>query len=461
MLGVGIPLRGAQAQDDAPLEAATRLSPSPVDWQGGRFGYLTTPGSRPLGHGGYRLELTDAWASAPIRVAVDGVRRNVLDWRHTTTLGGAFGFGARTTVSLRATGVLGQGTGAGFTALEQAAPPGTPETRDPRAFALADTMLGVNTLLYQRQAATAPDTKAAGYALALSSRLWLPTGFDADFASAGSVQSEIGLIQEYNLLVLEAAFELSWLHRFEPDTFAGLRFRDELRYVLALAHRSVKVPWLRAIAELRGSVDAGAPFARADRTPLEAFLALRADKGDWLFGAGFGTGISAAPGVPALQGLLQVTYQPKTRDQDGDGIPDHLDRCPMLPEDFDGVEDDDGCPDIDEGSEFDDDFFADDDDEALLNHPLTPGSDPVPASVPEAEATEAGAEDAADAASGTPGADGEPRAVPPEEGIPDPAEAPARTDPEDPSAPPAEDTSNAEERAGSAASSEAQSPQDA
>ncbi len=35
-----------------------------------------------------------------------------------------------------------------------------------------------------------------------------------------------------------------------------------------------------------------------------------------------------------------------SRDRDGDGIMDELDRCPDLPEDKDGVEDDDGCPDV-------------------------------------------------------------------------------------------------------------------
>ena len=34
-------------------------------------------------------------------------------------------------------------------------------------------------------------------------------------------------------------------------------------------------------------------------------------------------------------------------DNDGDGIPDILDRCPDTPEDFDGFQDEDGCPDID------------------------------------------------------------------------------------------------------------------
>lgn len=34
-------------------------------------------------------------------------------------------------------------------------------------------------------------------------------------------------------------------------------------------------------------------------------------------------------------------------DSDGDGIPDHLDKCPFEAEDFDGFQDDDGCPDDD------------------------------------------------------------------------------------------------------------------
>jgi outer membrane protein OmpA-like peptidoglycan-associated protein len=34
-------------------------------------------------------------------------------------------------------------------------------------------------------------------------------------------------------------------------------------------------------------------------------------------------------------------------DRDGDGIPDDKDKCPDRPEDFDGFEDADGCPDID------------------------------------------------------------------------------------------------------------------
>ena len=34
-------------------------------------------------------------------------------------------------------------------------------------------------------------------------------------------------------------------------------------------------------------------------------------------------------------------------DVDGDGIPDHKDRCPKQAEDLDNFEDADGCPDVD------------------------------------------------------------------------------------------------------------------
>jgi outer membrane protein OmpA-like peptidoglycan-associated protein len=39
--------------------------------------------------------------------------------------------------------------------------------------------------------------------------------------------------------------------------------------------------------------------------------------------------------------------KPKVLDRDGDGIPDDIDKCPNEPEDKDGFEDEDGCPDPD------------------------------------------------------------------------------------------------------------------
>jgi OmpA-OmpF porin, OOP family len=45
--------------------------------------------------------------------------------------------------------------------------------------------------------------------------------------------------------------------------------------------------------------------------------------------------------------VLGFVFEPSIGDRDGDGIKDDLDQCPDEPEDFDGFEDEDGCPDPD------------------------------------------------------------------------------------------------------------------
>lgn len=44
---------------------------------------------------------------------------------------------------------------------------------------------------------------------------------------------------------------------------------------------------------------------------------------------------------------IGLSWPVVSSDTDGDGIDDHVDRCPRRPEDFDGFEDEDGCPDLD------------------------------------------------------------------------------------------------------------------
>jgi outer membrane protein OmpA-like peptidoglycan-associated protein len=62
-----------------------------------------------------------------------------------------------------------------------------------------------------------------------------------------------------------------------------------------------------------------------------------------------GFGIEFSVGKPSSTGKGKETpvVVDKGLDTDGDGIPDAVDKCPDRAEDFDGFEDQDGCPDID------------------------------------------------------------------------------------------------------------------
>ena len=58
------------------------------------------------------------------------------------------------------------------------------------------------------------------------------------------------------------------------------------------------------------------------------------------------TATKAAPGKGPSDDVRLVVHE-QVGDRDSDGIADDLDKCPDDPEDRDGFEDDDGCPDPD------------------------------------------------------------------------------------------------------------------
>ncbi len=62
---------------------------------------------------------------------------------------------------------------------------------------------------------------------------------------------------------------------------------------------------------------------------------------------GGGAGVIKGIGSPDAEFFLSLGYAPDIRDTDGDGIPNSRDKCPLIPEDKDGFQDEDGCPDDD------------------------------------------------------------------------------------------------------------------
>ncbi len=82
-------------------------------------------------------------------------------------------------------------------------------------------------------------------------------------------------------------------------------------------------------------------------SPLEALVDARIQIANGFSAVvGGGWGITKGIGTPAFRVIAGVSYAP-SRDRDGDGIVDAEDACPEQPEDVDGYEDADGCPDPD------------------------------------------------------------------------------------------------------------------
>jgi outer membrane protein OmpA-like peptidoglycan-associated protein len=63
--------------------------------------------------------------------------------------------------------------------------------------------------------------------------------------------------------------------------------------------------------------------------------------------AGGGAGLLSGVGSPAYRIFVGLGWTNESSDRDGDGIPDDVDQCPTEAEDFDGFQDEDGCPDPD------------------------------------------------------------------------------------------------------------------
>jgi len=109
---------------------------------------------------------------------------------------------------------------------------------------------------------------------------------------------------------------------------------------------------LALIAEFYGS----AGFGGLQSTPMEVLVGAKYHhKKGFTAGLGGGAGVARGIGAPdyRLLGMLGYTMpeerlrQPRVHDRDEDGLLDDDDRCPKEPEDFDGFEDEDGCPDPD------------------------------------------------------------------------------------------------------------------
>jgi outer membrane protein OmpA-like peptidoglycan-associated protein len=100
------------------------------------------------------------------------------------------------------------------------------------------------------------------------------------------------------------------------------------------------------VGEVYGSIPLG---DKDNYQPLEAIAGVKLYLARNSFlSLGGGRGLTPDKGAnPDLRAFIGIVFEPNIGDRDGDGLKDDVDKCPDDPEDFDGFEDEDGCPEPD------------------------------------------------------------------------------------------------------------------
>ena len=207
-----------------------------------------------------------------------------------------------------------------------------------------------------------------GFALAAHERLTLPTGDEASFLGEGAVTSETRLLAEYSLVGISIHAALGVKLRAGAERFACMsipgsgpdgdacptRFGHEIPFGLGVAFKPQvlgidqkgRFTWY---LETHGHVPVApiGPFQSAAASSFQLGAGARYAIRDVSILAGVEVGLIGGVGDSPIRGVLAVGWAPRSHDLDNDGIEDEVDQCRELPEDKDGFEDTDGCPDGD------------------------------------------------------------------------------------------------------------------
>jgi outer membrane protein OmpA-like peptidoglycan-associated protein len=213
--------------------------------------------------------------------------------------------------------------------------------------------------------------------LAIGVQVHLPTGDQQAFTGDGKVRivPRLALAGDVGMFAYSARVGVNY--RAQDSGLGNVPTGTELVFVATAGLRVAEKKLLLG-PELWGSTvvgKSGAAFERAT-TPFELVLGGHYKTSGFIFGLGFGPGLTQGLGSPAVRVLASIEWQPEIeeqpqpevepeaapRDSDGDGIVDPKDACPRTkgvpsddpdkhgcPPDGDGdgiFDDEDACPDV-------------------------------------------------------------------------------------------------------------------
>jgi len=197
-----------------------------------------------------------------------------------------------------------------------------------------------------------PKTRPVGIAANLF--LTLPTGTQAAYLGRGKPGGGIRVAVSQSWARFHFAANVGF--GFYPRaTVANLTTEHEFTYGVGVG-ASLIVDRLDINLEFDGSLTPGPNdksgaerFGDGVHSPLEVLLSVRYKlKNGLSIHGGVGKGLTAGFGSPEVRFLAGVSWALfKPVDRDKDGLLEPEDKCPKDPEDVDGFEDEDGCPDTD------------------------------------------------------------------------------------------------------------------
>ena len=201
-----------------------------------------------------------------------------------------------------------------------------------------------------------------GFGLAADARITLPLGDEGSFIAEGEVTGQGRLLAEYGFGPASAHLSAGAKLRAEEASFAcnaplsscSSRFGHELPIYAGVSLNPSELGidpdehW-GLMVEAFGHLPL-TPVAPTDSTlpwSLSAGATARYRSGDIAFVLGAYAALLDGIGSAPFSATLGVAFAPREADSDGDGLSDAQDECVSWPEDKDGFEDGDGCPEMD------------------------------------------------------------------------------------------------------------------
>ena len=190
----------------------------------------------------------------------------------------------------------------------------------------------------------------AGDATAIRAEVSLPTGDAATFQGSDAVGVAGWYVPTWVLGPLDLSVNAGLSYRPSVQLEA-LESGTELHLGVGAGVDVLPDRGLRLAAELNGSTGVSSLDAlRSGETkPVETLVGAHVPLFEGFHAtAGAGVAVTEGYGTPSWRVIVGAYWAPRiTWDRDDDGLPDEVDKCPELPEDKDGIDDDDGCPEDD------------------------------------------------------------------------------------------------------------------